>query len=147
LIVDNDVWLLRIRFLRRKIRREKIFQFQFKYSIQISRLSIHKLREFYKFVFSFKKRFKIVDFVFLKYFIVDQFFFVKIQNNFISIRSVKQQWSEDFLFRTIQLMQHDTFRHFQRFFERISDRAFTNRSHRVKRKEIKISADIEFSFD
>jgi hypothetical protein len=33
LIVDNDVWLLRTRLLRRKIRREKIFQFQFKYSI------------------------------------------------------------------------------------------------------------------
>jgi hypothetical protein len=37
-------------------------------------LSIRKLRELYKFVFSFKKRFKIVDFVFLKYFIVDRFF-------------------------------------------------------------------------
>jgi hypothetical protein len=44
-------------------------------------------------------------------------------------------------------MQHDTLRHFQRFRERISDRAFANRSHRVKRKEIKISADIELSFD
>ncbi len=100
LIVDNDVWLLRIRFLRRRIRREKIFQLQFKYSIKISRLLIRKLREFYKFVFSFKKRFKIVDFVFFKYFIVDRFFFVKIQNHFKSIRSVKQQWSEDFLSRT-----------------------------------------------
>ncbi len=74
LIVDNDVWLLCIWFLRRRIRREKISQLQLKYSIQISKLSIRKLRELYKFVFSFKKRFKIVDFVFLKYFIVDRFF-------------------------------------------------------------------------
>jgi hypothetical protein len=59
-------------------------------------LSIRKLREIYKFVFSFKKRFRIVDFVFFKYFIVDWFFLVKIQSNFKSIRSVKQQWSEDF---------------------------------------------------
>jgi hypothetical protein len=139
--------LFRIRFLRRRIRREKIFQLQLKHSIQISRLSIRKLREFYKFVFSFKKRFRIVDFVFLKYFTVDRFFFVEIQSNFKLIRSVKQQWFEEFLLRTIQSMQHDTFRHFQRFREKISDRAFTNRSHRVKREEIKISADIEFSFD
>jgi hypothetical protein len=90
LIVDNDVWLFRMRFFRRNIRREKIFQFQLKYSIQISRLTIRKLREFYKFVFSFKKRFKIVNFVFLKCFIVDRFFFVKIQSNFKSIRNVKQ---------------------------------------------------------
>jgi hypothetical protein len=44
-------------------------------------------------------------------------------------------------------MQHDTLRHFQRFREKISDRAFTNRSHRVKKEEIKTFADIEFSFD
>jgi hypothetical protein len=44
-------------------------------------------------------------------------------------------------------MQYSTLRHFQRLRESISDRAFANRSHRVKRKEIKISADIEFSFD
>jgi hypothetical protein len=44
-------------------------------------------------------------------------------------------------------MQHDTLRHFQRFCERIFDRAFANRSHRVKKKEIKISVDIEFLFD
>jgi hypothetical protein len=43
-------------------------------------------------------------------------------------------------------MKHDTLRHFQRFHEKISDRAFANRSHRVKRKEIK-SRDIELSFD
>jgi hypothetical protein len=89
LIVDNDVWLFRIRLLRRKIRREKIFQLQFKYSIKISKFLIRKLREFYKFVFSFKKRFRIVDFVFLKYVIDDRFSFVKIQNNFKSIRNVK----------------------------------------------------------
>ncbi len=82
LIVDNDVWLLRIWLLRRRIRREKISQLQLKYSIQISRLSIRKLREFYKFVFSSKKQFRIVDFVFLKYFIVDRFFFVEILSNF-----------------------------------------------------------------
>jgi predicted LPLAT superfamily acyltransferase len=139
--------LFRIRLLRRRIRREKIFQLQLKYSIQISRLSIRKLRELYRFVFSSKKRLKIVDFVFLKYFIVDRFFLVEIQSNSKSIRSVRQQWSEDFLSRTTQSMQHSTLRHFQRFRERISDRAFTNRSHRVKREEIKISADIEFSFD
>jgi hypothetical protein len=89
----------------------------------------------------------IVDFIFLKYFIVDWSSFVKIQSNSKSIRSVKQQWSEDFLLRTIQSMQHDTLRHFQRFREKIFDRAFTNRSHRVKRKEVKISADLKFSFD
>jgi hypothetical protein len=44
-------------------------------------------------------------------------------------------------------MQHDTLRHFQRFREKIFDRAFANRSHCVKREEIKTSADIEFSFD
>jgi hypothetical protein len=93
--------LLRIRFLRHKIRREQIFQLQLKYSIKISRLSIRNLREFYKLVFSSKKRFKIVDFVFFKYFIIDRFFFVKIQNHFKSIRNVKQQWFEDFLSRTI----------------------------------------------
>jgi hypothetical protein len=64
-------------------------------------LLIRKLREFYKFVFSFKKRFRIVDFVFFKYVIVDRSFFVKIQSNFKSIRSVKQQWFEDFLSRMI----------------------------------------------
>jgi hypothetical protein len=147
LIVDNDVRLFRIRFLRCKIRREKIFQFQLKYTLTISRLSIRELRKFYKFVFSFKKRFKIVDFVFFKYVFEDRFFFVKIQNNFKSIRSVKQQWSEDFLFCTIQSMQYSTLRQFQRLRENIFDRAFANRSHRVKRKEIKISVDIEFSFD
>jgi predicted LPLAT superfamily acyltransferase len=110
-------------------------------------LLIRELRKFYKFVFSFKKRFRIVDFVFLKYVFENRFFFVKIQSNFKSIRSVKQQWFEDFLLRTIQSMQYDTFRHFQRFRERISDRAFANCSHRVKRKEVKISADIEFSLN
>jgi hypothetical protein len=147
LIVDNDVRLFRTQLFRRKIRREKIFQLQLKHSIKISKLSIRELREFYKFVFSFKKRFRIVDFVFLKYVFENRFFLVKIQSNFKSIRSVKQQWSEDFLFCTIQSMQYNTLRHFQRFHENIFDRAFTNRSHRVKKKEVKISADIEFSFD
>jgi hypothetical protein len=81
LIVDNDVRLFRIRFLRRRIRREKIFQLQLKYSIKISRLSIRELRELYKFVFSSKKRFRIVDFVFLKYVFENRFFFVEIQSN------------------------------------------------------------------
>jgi hypothetical protein len=44
-------------------------------------------------------------------------------------------------------MQYNTLRHFQRFRENISDRAFVNRSHRVKKEEIKIFADIELSFD
>jgi hypothetical protein len=44
-------------------------------------------------------------------------------------------------------MQHDTLRHFQRFREKISDRAFANDSHRVKKEKIEISADIKFSFD
>jgi hypothetical protein len=39
------------------------------------------------------------------------------------------------LFCTIQSMQHDTFRHFQRFREKIFERAFKNRSHRVKKKK------------
>jgi hypothetical protein len=43
-------------------------------------------------------------------------------------------------------MQYDTLRHFQRFREKIFDRAFANRSHRVKKEEIKISADNELSF-
>jgi hypothetical protein len=44
-------------------------------------------------------------------------------------------------------MQYSTLRHFQRFRENIFDRAFANRSHRVKKEEIKIFVDIEFSFD
>lgn len=91
LAVGSDVWLLRTRLLRRRIRRGKTFQLQLKYSIQVSRLPVRKLRELYRFVSSPKKRPRIVDFVFLKYFIADRSSLVEIQSNSRPIRSVRQQ--------------------------------------------------------